>query len=105
MLEMLPEAELPTLLLLDARTATRERLSTLHQLKASNKLRSIPVILFVLPTDQAVIDGYMHQANSVISAAPGHGLSDDILERICQFWLHMVQLPTAATNGRFAPVY
>lgn len=105
MLEMLPEAELPTLLLLDARTATRERLSTLHRLKASNKLRSIPVILFVLPTDQAVIDGYMHQANSVISAAPGHGLSDDILERICQFWLHMVQLPTAATNGRFAPVY
>lgn len=103
MLEMLSETELPTLLLLDARTATRERLSTLHQLKASAKLRSIPVILFVLPTDQAVIDGYMHQANSVISAASGHGLSDDILERICQFWLHMVRLPTAENTCRFAP--
>ncbi|SFC88095.1 response regulator transcription factor [Spirosoma endophyticum] len=93
LLKTLPEQEYPTLILMDARTKTMERLYTLRHLKEDSHLSRIPVILLVSPTDQLIIDGYQHQANSVISMPTEYRFFKQMIERICQFWLHIVTLP------------
>ncbi|MVM28692.1 LytTR family transcriptional regulator [Spirosoma sp. HMF4905] len=93
LLKQLPEHEYPLLILLDARTQTAERLNTLQRLKEDSELSRIPVVLLVLPTEQLVINGYQRQANSVVSMPIGSPLFGHTIERICQFWLHIVSLP------------
>ena len=93
LLKPLPEHEYPTLILLDARTKTLDRLYMLQHLKDDSHLSRIPVILLVSPTDQLIIDSYQHQANSVISMPAEYRLFKQMIERICQFWLHIVALP------------
>lgn len=95
-LHEMPERDYPTLLLLDARTATLERLHTLQRLKEDAQLCRIPIILLVSATDQEVIRGYQYQANSVVSLPTGFDQLDQIVERICQFWLKVVVLPRPA---------
>ncbi|UFH53324.1 response regulator transcription factor [Spirosoma sp. KNUC1025] len=93
LLSQLTPENYPIFLVLDARTITLERLNTLQRLKANPKLGSIPVILLVTPTDQAVTDGYNYKANSVISMPEGYTLFTQTIERVCQFWLRTVALP------------
>ena len=95
LLQQLPEQEYPTLLLLDASTTTLERLHTLRRLKEDNRFSHIPVILLVSPTDQLVINGYQQQANSVVTMPTEYILFEQMIERICQFWLRIVALPGA----------
>ena len=95
LLTELPKSECPTLLLLDARTTTRERLHTLQRMKYSQHLCRIPVILLVSPSNQSVIDGYKCQANSVVSLTEGHIPFTQAIERVCQFWLQVAALPSA----------
>ncbi|MVM38097.1 LytTR family transcriptional regulator [Spirosoma sp. HMF3257] len=95
LLTQLPEQEYPSLILLDARTQTTERLNTLQRLKEDSQLSHIPVILLVLPTEQLISNGYQKQANSVISMPIGYSLFEHTIERICQFWLRIVRLPGA----------
>ncbi|GAB3959685.1 hypothetical protein GCM10028805_56260 [Spirosoma harenae] len=92
-LRPLPKAEQPTFILVDARTAIRERLATLHHLKQDPRLKQIPVILLVSPTETSVIEGYQHQVNSVITIPPGDQLFGQTIERIGRFWLHLAALP------------
>ncbi|SFE21268.1 LytTR family transcriptional regulator DNA-binding domain-containing protein [Spirosoma endophyticum] len=89
----LPKSECPTLLLLDARTTTQERLHTLQRMKYSQHLCRIPIILLVSPSNQSVIDGYKRQANSVVSLTEGHIPFAQAIERVCQFWLQVAALP------------
>ncbi|MBD2754334.1 response regulator transcription factor [Spirosoma validum] len=93
MLKQLPQPNYPSLLILDARTDTLERMNTVQRLKEDPQLGAIPVVLLVSPTDQSVTDGYKHQANSVISMPDGYMLFANIIERVCQFWLRTVALP------------
>ncbi|GAB4024810.1 response regulator transcription factor [Spirosoma koreense] len=93
MLKQSPVSEHPTLILLDARTATLERLRTLTRLKADKYLRHIPVVLLVLPTDASIITGYQQRANSVIALSTDNRFFGQTIERICQFWLRMAALP------------
>ncbi|ADB40353.1 LytTR family transcriptional regulator DNA-binding domain-containing protein [Spirosoma linguale] len=86
--------ELPTVILLDARTTTVERLQTLQRLKGNPYLCRLPVILFVAPTDTLVSDGYKRQANSVISLQDDHLTFVQTIERVCRFWLQTASLPT-----------
>lgn len=92
-LKQLPPQNYPSLIFLDARSGTLERLNTLQRLKEDPQLGVIPVILLVNPTDQSVTDGYKHQANSVISMPEGYMLFANTIERVCQFWLRTVALP------------
>lgn len=98
-LSQLPESEYPLLIILDARTQTTERLNTLQRLKSDSQLSRIPVVLLVLPTEQLVINGYQKQANSVVSMPIGSQLFENTIERICQFWLHIVRLPGSNRSG------
>ncbi|GAB4018076.1 response regulator transcription factor [Spirosoma koreense] len=95
LLRQLPKSDYPALLLLDATTATRERLNTLQKLKEDKAFGTIPVILLVLPTDQLVIDGYQQQANSVVAMPPEPIRFEQMIDRICRFWLQVVTLPRA----------
>jgi CheY-like chemotaxis protein len=90
---MAPEAELPAVLLLDARTQTQERMHTLHRLKQHPSLCWLPILLLVLGDDQLVLAGYEHQANSVISLQPGVLSIVPVLGRICRYWLTLAALP------------
>lgn len=90
-----PEHDHPALIVLDARTATLERLHTLRRLKENPRLNRIPVVLLVLPTDQLVIDGYQQQANTVISMPKDYQFFEQTIERILHFWLRTVTLPGA----------
>ena len=87
--------EHPALIILDARTATLERMRTLQRLKQDKNLSHIPVVLLVLPMDRSVSSGYEKQANSVISMPIGYPLFTQTIERICQFWMNTVTLPGA----------
>lgn len=100
LLKQLPVQSYPVLLLLDARTQTLERLHTLQRLKEDSRLGRIPVILLVTPTDQSVTDGYKQKANSVISMPDRYPLFAQTVERICQFWLHTVALPSAGQQAQ-----
>ncbi|GAB3989964.1 hypothetical protein GCM10028807_16100 [Spirosoma daeguense] len=93
LIRQLPKADYPTLLLLDATSATTERLQTLRQLKNDPFFNRIPVILLVPPADLMVIEGYSQRANSVISIPMGLPQLEGILASICQFWLRVVALP------------
>lgn len=95
LLRQLPRQNQPTLVLLDARTTTLERLHTLQRLKEDPQFSRIPVILLVLPTDQLVTEGYKHKANSVITMPDRYPLFGQTIERVCQFWLRTVALPGA----------
>ena len=93
LLRPLPRQSYPTLLLLDARTKTLERLHTLQRLKEDTQLGHIPVILLTVPTDQSVAEGYRQKANSVISMPDKSVSFSQTIERICRFWLHTAALP------------
>ncbi|GAB4030858.1 response regulator transcription factor [Spirosoma gilvum] len=95
-LGQMPSTEHPTLLLLDARTITMERLNTLQRLKNNKALGRIPVILLTSATDQAIVNGYQYKANSVVAIPPGTGFIDAIFERMLQYWLQIVTLPSMA---------
>ena len=92
-IRQLPKAEFPVLLLLDARTTTTERFNTLQALKQDEQLSRVPVVMLVLPTDQFVVKSYQQQANSVVSMPVGSLQFRQTIERICHFWLTIVQLP------------
>ncbi|WP_020596584.1 response regulator transcription factor [Spirosoma panaciterrae] len=94
----MPASEHPILLLLDARTITLERLNTLQRLKNNKTLGRIPVILLTSATDQAIVNGYQYKANSVVAIPPGTGFIDAIFERVFQYWLRIVTLPSMAMN-------
>ncbi|MBD2700032.1 LytTR family transcriptional regulator DNA-binding domain-containing protein [Spirosoma sp. BT702] len=102
LLKPLPLRDYPSLLFLDARTAMLERLNTLQRLRIDKDLCRIPVILIVSPTDQQIINGYQHQANSVVTFPAVYPQMESTLERICQFWLRIVALPNATTTGMVA---
>lgn len=99
LLKQLSEQEYPKLILLDARTLTTERLTTLQRLKEDSQLNRIPVVLLVLPTEQLISHGYQKQANSVVAMPIGHTLFALTIERICQFWLRIVTLPVTERQG------
>ncbi|GAB3687399.1 hypothetical protein GCM10027592_00880 [Spirosoma flavus] len=92
----------PSLIFIDTRTSMLEGLRTLQRLKADKSLCRIPVILIVSPADQHIINGYQHQANSVITLSGGYPVVESVLERICQFWLRVVALPNTVSMASVA---
>ncbi len=92
-LSLLPPDELPTLIILDARTSTLERLNTLQQLKEHDQFGQIPIVMIVPPTDEAITASYRRRANSVISLPDSQAPLAPTIERICQFWLRTAALP------------
>lgn len=93
-LRSLPYHNNPALILMDARTITQERLQTLQHLKEDPKLSRIPLILLVSNTNQSVTEAYERKANSVISLPGDYATLVQVIERVCQFWLNTVTLPT-----------
>ncbi len=91
-LESLSAKDQPILLLIDARTAVTERLFLLGKLKKNSALCHLPVVLLAA-NEPMVVNGYRHQANSVLSFPVNSQPSQPMLERVCRFWLRMAALP------------
>lgn len=94
-LSLLSADDLPTLIILDARTSTLERLNTLQQLKEHDQFGQIPIVMLVPPTDDAITDSYRRRANSVISIPDSQAPLGLTIERISQFWLRTAALPVS----------
>ena len=92
-LSLLGADELPSLIILDARTSTLERLNTLQQLKEHDVFSQIPIVMIMPPTDDAITGGYRRRANSVITLPDTQTPLAPSIERICQFWLRTAALP------------
>ncbi|AUD06839.1 response regulator [Spirosoma pollinicola] len=86
-------ANLPALLLLDARTNTQDRFLTLQRIKQAPSLRHLPIIIFVLPIDSLISQCYGWQANSVIGLSATASLVP-FLAGICRYWLQVNISPT-----------
>ncbi len=97
LLEQLPEAQLPVLIVLDARTATPEWLRTLERLKEHPQLRHIPVVLLVSATG-SVVNGYQRRANSVIGLPDDRAAFSEAIERTGQFWRQTAVLSALANS-------
>ncbi|NID11216.1 LytTR family DNA-binding domain-containing protein [Fibrivirga algicola] len=95
-LSLLASDELPTLIILDARTLTLERLNTLQLLKQHDHFGHIPVVVVVPPADETIADSYRRRANSVISLSDTQPPLAPTIDRICQFWLRTAALPLPA---------
>lgn len=92
-LGLLDDDELPTLIILDGRTSTLERLNTLQQLKENDQFSHIPIVMIVPPNDDAITTSYRRRANSVITLPDSQTPLAATAEKICQFWLKTASLP------------
>ena len=92
-LSQLAESDYPALILVDAQRATFERLQLLRRLKENQQLRQIPVVVFVSPSQQLLVKGYDHQANSVVLLPNRADLFDELMARLLHYWLRVVRLP------------
>ena len=88
---------LPALIILDARTKRPDRMLALRALKSRPRLRAIPVVWLTNPGDDTAAV-YELEANSVV-IIPGDSASfTRIMQRLCQYWLTIAQLPPDAST-------
>jgi CheY-like chemotaxis protein len=88
-------AQRPTAILLDGANHGDKAWEILHNLKSDPRLQRVPVIFVgASPSPDEKTRAYKEGANSYV-AAPGEGTHvDSLLQRIEDFWLTRVRLPT-----------
>jgi CheY-like chemotaxis protein len=89
------KAPRPDLILLDLNLPEKNGLEVLAEIKADEKLRSIPVV--VLTTSQAekdVLKAYNLNANCYVTKPLDLDQFVEVVKSIKSFWLSIVQLPT-----------
>ncbi|WP_375447782.1 LytTR family transcriptional regulator DNA-binding domain-containing protein [uncultured Fibrella sp.] len=91
---VLAEADRPALVLIDLRQATPGRLALLRELKATPRLRRLPVVLLIAPGTGVTKSGYSLHANSVVVIPEDNNEFVDVIEQVCRYWLTMASLPT-----------
>lgn len=88
-----PDYELPVLILLDARSAPRDRLRTLHVLKKKDRTARLPTILLVAKdADNEVYEGYVEQANSVVAISDFNSAFVQTISQLSRYWLNFSAL-------------
>ncbi|MFD2569586.1 LytTR family transcriptional regulator DNA-binding domain-containing protein [Spirosoma soli] len=104
LIRILPDNELPVLILLDASTDPGERLSTLQRLKVEPRTAFIPTLLLVTENANDIIEkAYARKANSVVPiaypekgsqhAAGQHTLFVQKVTQLARYWLSVTALP------------
>ncbi len=88
------DGELPGLILLDLNMPKKDGREALREIKSDPRLRSIPVI--ILTTSKAEEDVYRTYnlgVNSFITKPVTFSSLVDVLNKVAQYWLEIVQLP------------
>jgi len=91
---------LPGLILLDLNMPKKDGQETLGEIKADPELRSIPVIM--LTTSKAEEDIYRSYdlgANSFITKPVTFGALAEVIQKLGQYWVEIVDLPQRHTGG------
>jgi CheY-like chemotaxis protein len=89
------EAEQPDLILLDLNLPRKNGRAVLAEIKADDRLRRIPVIVFTTSQSEKDVHGcYNLHANCYITKPDDLGQFIRVVEAIKDFWLGIVRLPT-----------
>jgi CheY-like chemotaxis protein len=86
----------PDLILLDLNLPKRDGREVLHEIKADDRLKHIPVV--ILTTSQAerdILETYRLRANAYVTKPVDLERFLTVVQSIEQFWLQIVKLPSA----------
>ncbi|GAB4005182.1 hypothetical protein GCM10028808_04450 [Spirosoma migulaei] len=86
-----PSIQWPKLILIDSRLNRTDSLLTLQTLKGNARLRAIPVIYLIPPTEN-MMQAYQLDANSVVVVPDDPSALARILNQVVDYWLRIVQL-------------
>ncbi|GAB3882447.1 response regulator transcription factor [Spirosoma agri] len=96
LLGLLPDHELPTLILLDARKSVMSLLTTLQLLKGNARTASIPTLLLVSQKAKSEVEkGYEGKANSVVVLPEQNTAFIHTINQLAHYWLTVMRLPAA----------
>lgn len=85
----------PDLVLLDLNLSGKSGIEILTEIKASSKLRRIPIIVLTSSSrEEDVVQSYSLQGNCYVMKTSELDNFADIIQRIKDFWLGIVTLPT-----------
>jgi two-component system, chemotaxis family, response regulator Rcp1 len=89
------EAPTPDLILLDLNLPKKDGRELLKDVKTDDNLRSIPIVILTTSTaEQDILRSYSLHVNSYINKPVDFDKFFDIIQKIEQFWLGTVILPT-----------
>jgi CheY-like chemotaxis protein len=78
----------PDLILLDLRLPKRDGHEVLKEIKTSNKLKTIPVVILTTSSNkQDLINAYMNHANGYLVKPLGFDKFQDMIEDLGTYWL------------------
>lgn len=88
------QPHLPSLIIADLRMPGVDGLEVLRQVKADEKLRSIPiVVLTTSKANQDMVDAFAHHANSYLVKPFDYDIFKSQILDLCTYWLKWNKLP------------
>lgn len=85
----------PDLILLDLNLTGKSGIEVLAEIKASSKLKRIPIVVLTgSAREEDVVQSYSLQGNCYVIKASELDKFANIIQRIKEFWLEIVTLPT-----------
>ena len=92
-------APLPDLILLDLNMPKKDGREVLAEIKADDRLRHIPVLVFTTSdADRDIVDAYNLQANAFITKPIDFDEFTNVVRSMEEFWLSIVKLPLSVSN-------
>jgi len=88
------DAETPDIILLDLNLPKKDGREVLAEIKSSNDLKCIPVIILTTSSaEQDILNTYSHHANCYITKPVDFNQFMNVIRTIEDFWLSIVKLP------------
>ena len=96
-------AVLPDLILLDLNMPKKDGREVLAELKADDKLKRIPVLVFTVSSaDKDILAAYNLQANAFITKPIDLDEFITVVKSLEEFWLTIVKLPQSVSSKTYA---
>ena len=94
---------LPDLILLDLNMPKKDGREVLAEIKADEKLRRIPVLIFTVSSaERDILEAYNLQASAFITKPIDLDEFITVVRSLEEFWLSIVKLPQGATGKIYA---
>ena len=95
--------ELPDLILLDLNMPRKDGREVLTEMKADERLRRIPVLIFTVSSaERDILDAYNLQASAFITKPIDLDEFITVVRSLEEFWLTIVKLPQAVSGKIYA---
>ena len=97
------DVTLPGLILLDLNMPRKDGREVLAEIKADEKLRNIPVLVFTVSSaDKDILAAYNLQANAFITKPIDFDEFTAVVKSMEEFWLTIVKLPQSVSSKTYA---